>query len=180
MREYETIYVLKPDLPSDQVSNLKDKVAKIITSSKGHILSHADWGKRRLAYDVQKFRYAQFIYFQYLSAGDQISELERILKYDDSVLKFLTVKLEDKVNIEERLAKPIDEPVVPEDIYSASSGDSYSSRRSYSGGMPEEKKEEPKKETPEKGEKSSVTKKSPGDEASENTSEAKAPETAES
>jgi small subunit ribosomal protein S6 len=82
------------------------------------VLSRADWGKRRLAYRIQKLKHAQYLYIQYLDAGPSISEIERILKYDDRVIRFLTVKLKDKVNAEERLAKPIEAPLPPEEFHS--------------------------------------------------------------
>jgi len=113
MHEYETIYLLKPDLPTSQVKTLKEKFAQIITKADGRILAHSDWGKRKLAYDVQKLRYGQYLYLQFLAEGELISELERILKYEDQVMKFLTVKLAHKVNVEKRLAaagKEVDAP----------------------------------------------------------------------
>ena len=83
MREYETIYVLKPDLPQDQVTVLKDKVQDIIQKAEGKVLHHVDWGKRRMAYQVEKFQQAQYIYLQYLDQGLAVAEIERILKNDD-------------------------------------------------------------------------------------------------
>jgi len=118
MREYETIYILKPDLPADQISTVKEKIDGVLKKGKAHILSHADWGKRKLAYPVQKLRHAHYFYLQYLVLGPEISELERILKFDDSVLKFLTVKLTDNVNVEERVAKGGEGKPPPEDAYS--------------------------------------------------------------
>ena len=129
MREYETIYVLKPDLPAEQFIKIKEKVEETLKKGEGHIISHTDWGKRRLAYQVDKFRFAQYIYLQYLDQGGSVSELERILKYDDSVLKFLTVKLNDKVVVEERLAKKQEPLPPPEEIMSSRSGDYVRSRR---------------------------------------------------
>lgn len=117
MREYETIYVLKPDLPGDQVKGLQEKLKEIITKAAGHILHHVDWGKRRLAYRVEKFQQAQYLYLQYLDRGVSVAEIERILKNDDRVLKFLTVKLEEKVNQEERLARAGEAPPVPEELF---------------------------------------------------------------
>jgi len=115
MREYETVYLLKPDLPSDQLSTLKEKFTQTITKGEGHMLSQGDWGKRKLAYDLKKNRYGHYIYLQYLSTGPIVSNLERLLKLDDSVLKFLTVKLADKVDVEERLKNLGEAPLAPEE-----------------------------------------------------------------
>jgi len=118
MREYETLYLLKPDLPLDIGKTLQDKLSEIVKKTQGHILSRADWGKRRLAYRIQKFRHAQYLYMQFLDAGQSVAEIERILKYDDRVLRYLTVKLKEKVNVEERLAKPVEAPPPPEEFHS--------------------------------------------------------------
>ena len=117
MREYETIYVLKPDLPGDQVKTIQEKLKDIIAKGSGHILHHVDWGKRRLAYRVEKFQQAQYLYLQYLDQGSSIAEIERILKYDDRVLKFLTVKVEEKVNKDERIAQAGEAPLPPEEVF---------------------------------------------------------------
>lgn len=116
MREYETVYVLKPDLPADAVKGLQEKLAAIVQKQNGHVLVHTDWGRRKLAYPVEKFKFAQYIYFQYLDLGTSIAEVERILKNDDKVLKFLTVRLNDDVNSEERLAAAVAPPPPPEEF----------------------------------------------------------------
>ncbi|MCC7345572.1 MAG: 30S ribosomal protein S6 [Deltaproteobacteria bacterium] len=140
MREYETIYVLKPDLPGDQVKTIQEKLKDIITKGGGHILHHVDWGKRRLAYRVEKFTQAQYLYLQYLDQGASVAELERILKYDDRVLKFLTVKVDEKVNQAERLARAGEAPLPPEEVfheepvYDRPPRDRYGDRRHHEGG----------------------------------------------
>ncbi len=118
MREYETIYLLKPDLPGDVAKVLQDRLTDIIMKQEGHVLAQTDWGKRKLAYQIQKFRHAQYQYLLYLDRGNAIAELERILKYDDRVLRFLTVKLKDKVDVAERTAKPVEAPPPPDEIHS--------------------------------------------------------------
>src|SRR5688572_8071623 len=118
MREYETIYLLKPDLPLEVAKGLQDKISEIISKQSGHVLSKADWGKRRLAYRIQKLKHAQYLYVLFLDAGHSIAEIERILKNDDRVIRFLTVKMKDKVNVEERMSKPIEPPLPPEEFHS--------------------------------------------------------------
>ncbi|MFO1464459.1 MAG: 30S ribosomal protein S6 [bacterium] len=117
MREYETIYVVKPDLPGDQVKTIQEKLKDIIEKSQGHVLHHVDWGKRRLAYRVEKFNQAQYLYLQYLDQGASVAEIERILKYDDRILKFLTVKVQDKVNKDERISRAGEAPLPPEELF---------------------------------------------------------------
>ncbi len=119
MREYETIYLLKPDLSPDQVKTIGEKVADLVQKHQGHVLVQSDWGKRRLAYRIEKLKFAQYIYNLYLDSGAAVAEIERILKYDDRVIRFLTVKVKDKVNVAERLAQPVKAPEPPEEVYNS-------------------------------------------------------------
>ena len=131
MREYETIYLIKPDLPLDIGKGLQDKLSEIVKKQQGHILSRADWGKRRLAYRIQKFRHAQYLYLQFLDPGPSIAEIERILKYDDRVLRYLTVKIKEKVNVEDRLAKPVEAPLPPEEFHAPEMEEGRGGGRGY-------------------------------------------------
>lgn len=103
MKEYETLYLVLPDLPADKIEELNHKLAEAIKHHQGHVLTQFNWGKKRLAYRVGKHHHGIFIYLNYLAAGDTVAEVERILKYDDNILKFITVKLEDEVEVEKRL-----------------------------------------------------------------------------
>jgi small subunit ribosomal protein S6 len=117
MREYETVYLLKPDLPPDQLSAIKDKFTHVIAEAKGHLLSQGDWGKRKLAYDVQKNHHGHYIYLRYLGPEGLVGQFERLLGIEDSVMKFLTVRLSDEVNVQERLAKKEEAPAAPEEVF---------------------------------------------------------------
>lgn len=127
MREYETVYLLKPDIPSEQLEAVKEKFSQVIRSTQGHLLSLGDWGKRKLAYDVQKNHHGHFIYLRYLGASELVAQLERLLRIDDNVMKFLTVKLNDDVNVEEKLAAGAPVPEAPEEIHGS---------RPFEGGGP--------------------------------------------
>jgi small subunit ribosomal protein S6 len=133
MREYETVYLLKPDLPPDQLSAIKDKFTHVIAEAKGHVLTQGDWGKRKLAYDVQKHQHGHYIYLRYLGAEGLVGQLERLLGIEDHVMKFLTVRLSDEVNAQERLAKKEEAPQPPEEVYSARPVDAGPWRRGGRG-----------------------------------------------
>lgn len=129
MREYETVYLLKPDLPPDQLTAIKDKFNHVITEAKGHVLSLGDWGKRKLAYDVQKSQYGHYIYLRYLGPEGLVNQVERLLGIEDSVMKFLTVRLSDEVDVQERLAKKGDAPPPPEEVHGGRGMDAGFGRR---------------------------------------------------
>ncbi len=108
MREYETLYLLSPDVPSDKIEELNKKLGDVIQNQGGHLLTSFNWGKRRLAYRVEKSFYGVYIYLNYLAQNSTVAEIERILKYDDSILRFVTMKLADEVNVEARKAEKRD------------------------------------------------------------------------
>lgn len=103
--EYETIYVMKPEVPEDALRAIHEKLDGIIERFQGHILVRDDWGKRKLAYPVKKNSKGHYLYVNYLGPTDLVLELERNLRIDANLLRFLTVKLDVDVDVEEKLAQ---------------------------------------------------------------------------
>ena len=104
MKEYETLYLLQPDLPNEKAEEFNNKISEMIKSHQGQILQTFNYGKRRLAYRVGKSNHGIYMFLNYLGQGNLVAEIERVLKIDDNILKFITVKLDDDVNPEERAA----------------------------------------------------------------------------
>ena len=105
MRHYEIIYIVNPNLNSDDYHELVKKYSEIISTNKGVIIKTDEWGKQRLAYRIRKFYNGVFVYVEFCAEAELISELERNLKLDDNILKFQTVKLADQVNPDDLLAE---------------------------------------------------------------------------
>ena len=101
-REYETIYVIRPNTTNDQVANINGKVRNIIEKLGGKVLQVDNWGKRRLAYEVEKERRGIYLYWQYLAGPGIVEEFERNMRLLDDVIRYMTVKLADNVNAEEK------------------------------------------------------------------------------
>ncbi|MFW5968601.1 MAG: 30S ribosomal protein S6 [Persicimonas sp.] len=114
-REYETIYILRPDANDDDQSEARERFEGVLEDYDGHVLTFDDWGRRELAYEIldstsgQRFDRGRYHYFRYIGPGGVVSELERNLKLLDPVIKFLTVKLDDDLIPKERLARSEDE-----------------------------------------------------------------------
>jgi small subunit ribosomal protein S6 len=104
-REYELIYVIRPDVADEDTDKLVEKTSGIITDAGGSILQVDVWGKRKLAYEIQKFNKGHFTRLHFLADPTAVAELERILRIDDTTLRFLTVKLSDRVDVEARTAE---------------------------------------------------------------------------
>lgn len=110
MNEYETVYVLQPDLAATGLKKVKEKVEKALIAGKAEILVNEDWGKRKLAYNIGKFQFGHYIYFNYSGDGHFINELERILRLDELVLRFLTVKLSKEARSSKGKTKKVTQP----------------------------------------------------------------------
>lgn len=98
-REYETIYILRPNTPNEQVAEVNTRVKGIIEGMGGKILKVDNWGKRRLAYEVAKERKGIYLYWQYLAQPGVVEETERNLRMLDSVIRYLTVKVDENIDV---------------------------------------------------------------------------------
>ena len=104
-REYETIYVLRPNTTNEQVAEVNTRVKGIIEQMGGKIVKVDNWGKRRLAYEVAKERKGIYLYWLYLATPGIVEEAERNLRMLDSVIRYLSVKVDDNVDV---AARPIE------------------------------------------------------------------------
>ena len=97
MREYEFIYVVQPDIEPERLEEVHTKLESTITGGQGQILLRDDWGKRKLAYEIQKFQKGQYLFLQLLGDGKFIPEMERGLRIDPDVLRYMTIVIDDNV-----------------------------------------------------------------------------------
>src|SRR3954469_7172447 len=99
-REYETIYILKPDIDADSAEKVGARVAEVVGREAGRLTKVEAWGRRQLAYDIGKQRRGVYMYLKYLGSGRTVSEVERNLRLADGVLKYQTVLLRSDVVVE--------------------------------------------------------------------------------
>lgn len=90
---YETTFITRVDLSDDALKTLKDRLTAIIASFGGEVIYQEDWGKRKFAYPIQKEIRGQYTHLVYTGKGEVVAELERNLRLQDSVLRFLTINL---------------------------------------------------------------------------------------
>src|SRR5688572_20976297 len=98
-REYETIYILRPNTPNEGVAEVNARIKNVIEGMGGKIIKIDNWGKRRLAYEVAKERKGIYLYWQYLAQPGIVEETERNLRMLDSVIRYLTVKVDEDVDV---------------------------------------------------------------------------------
>jgi len=114
MRRYEALIVLDPDMVDDEVKALSERYSGIIKDHSGEIIKIEDWGTKKLAYLVRKKDKGRYILFDFVSGPELISELERQFKITEDVMKYLSVKLDDEVDLEAFKAKAQKEAVEAE------------------------------------------------------------------
>ena len=92
MNCYETLFVVKPTLTEEETTAQIEKVKAVLTKENAEILATDDMGMRKLAYPVQKNNRGYYTVLFYKANGETIAELERNLKINEEVIKFLTVR----------------------------------------------------------------------------------------
>lgn len=100
MKRYETIVILDPDLSEDQRQPVFDRIGEIIPQQGGQLMKVEDWGARKLAYQIKKKPRGYYTLFDFCGAGPLVSEMERFLRIDDRVMKYMTVLTDPAVDIE--------------------------------------------------------------------------------
>jgi len=108
MRRYETIFIVRPNVAEDEIEAVINKTSSIIEGDGGTIIKIDKWGLKKLAYLIKKETQGIYFHIDYAAIPASVSELERIFRIDDKVLKYLTVKLADSCDpeaIKEELAK---------------------------------------------------------------------------
>lgn len=112
MREYETICILKPELPEDAQERVYGKFERAIADFQGVMMVKESWGKKKLAYDIAKSQKGHFLFFHYCGGGGMVAEIERVLKIDDAVIRYMTVKVDEDVDPEARMKAIAERPRV--------------------------------------------------------------------
>lgn len=94
---YEFTYILNPVLNAEQLKDIVGRVNKYIEEHGGNILEVDEWGTRRLAYPINKKRNGYYVNMYFEAEGTIIARLERALEIDDSVLRYLTLRMDKKM-----------------------------------------------------------------------------------
>mgnify|MGYP003546953633 FL=1 len=96
MRHYEVVFIVHPD-QSEQVPAMIERYRTMVTGRKGLIHRLEDWGRRQLAYPIQKVHKAHYVLMNIECDGETLAELEHAFKFNDAVLRHLTVKMRQAV-----------------------------------------------------------------------------------
>ncbi|WP_042851249.1 30S ribosomal protein S6 [Prochlorococcus sp. MIT 0604] len=137
---YETMYILRPDIAEDEVTNHIDKYNKLLEEFGGTILDSQMRGKRRLAYQISKHREGIYVQLSHQGDGQHIFKIEKAMRLSEDVMRYLTVKQEgplpaprsstksstqadDKTNQESKVESKEKQPIVSEDTSTSGKDD---------------------------------------------------------
>jgi small subunit ribosomal protein S6 len=95
MRIYENLFIVRPDVTEEEIDLLIEQMSKNVTSAGGTVDKVDKWGKRRLAYRVEKQREGSYVLMQFTAEPSVVKEFERRMRVQDSVIKFLTVRIDE-------------------------------------------------------------------------------------
>ena len=96
MRHYEIVFIVHPD-QSEQVPAMVERYKALVTSRSGQIHRLEDWGRRQLAYPIQKLHKAHYVLMNIECGKEALEEIEHAFKFNDAVLRHLTVKMDEAV-----------------------------------------------------------------------------------
>ena len=97
MREYETTVIIQPEISDEGSQALRDKLDGTLEKHGAIRLLWSDLGKRKLAYEIRRFHKGHYYILHYLDDGSVTPELERLMRIDESVLRFMTIQASDHV-----------------------------------------------------------------------------------
>lgn len=97
---YESICILRSSLSDEEVAAILEKVKSTLERNGATIAKAENWGKKKLAYEIQHDRRGTYLFLQFEAEGMVVGQLERVYRLEDSVLKFLTIRVEEEKPLE--------------------------------------------------------------------------------
>jgi small subunit ribosomal protein S6 len=108
MRIYEELFIARPDVPEEELDQFVEQLRTHLTGAGATVDKIEKWGKRRLAYRVDKYREGSYVLLQFTAGAETVKELERRLRVSDLVIKFLTVRIDETLKRLEKRKKDRD------------------------------------------------------------------------
>lgn len=92
-RHYESVVILNATLEDDQIETTLTRIQEILKSNGAEISEVEKWGRKRLAYPIQKSKSGYYVIFRFEAPSDSIAELERIYRLDETIVRYLNITL---------------------------------------------------------------------------------------
>ncbi len=100
MRRYEIVFIVDPELSEEQRQPLFDKLKGLVPEDQGLLVKFDDWGHKRLAYEIKKHTRGYYVLMDFCGNGALVKEIERNMRLDDRILKYMTVVTDKTVDVE--------------------------------------------------------------------------------
>jgi small subunit ribosomal protein S6 len=101
-RQYELVYILIPDATEQQQAELHEQVAQVVARMHGQIEKTENWGRKRLAYEIQRYKEGVYVLEVINGSGELMKELERRLRVMDVVIRHMVVRVDEEKKVVER------------------------------------------------------------------------------
>jgi small subunit ribosomal protein S6 len=99
MAHYESMVLLKPSLTDEEVNGMTEKLNGMITRLGGQVTQVASWGKKKLAYEINKEKKATYVIFRFDAGGTVVKELDRACRLDEQVMRIMTVAVDPQYGL---------------------------------------------------------------------------------
>ncbi len=96
MRKYEIMYIVRPNIEDEAKKALVERFADVLTTNGAEIIESKEWGKRRLAYEINDFRDGYYQLVKVNSGSPAINEFDRLAKISDDIIRHIVIKEEQK------------------------------------------------------------------------------------
>jgi small subunit ribosomal protein S6 len=151
LKRYDLVFITLADLPNEEIDAVVERYSSIVTNMKGMMIRVNRWGKRKLAYLIGKQSRGYYVMMDFAGTGSIVSELERNLKFDEKILKYMTVKQADSITPEEIEKEisgvPAEAEEKPAEAAEAEARPRFAEKREFSRSIvrrPRKPREEPK------------------------------------
>ena len=100
MNRYENIVIIDADVGEDEKKGLTDRVEGLISKHDGELVAFDEWGMRKLAYEIKKKRQGQYLRIDFCGTGALVEAIERLLRHDQRILRFMTIQMAENADPE--------------------------------------------------------------------------------
>ncbi|WP_078543266.1 30S ribosomal protein S6 [Litchfieldia alkalitelluris] len=95
MRKYEIMYIIRPNIDDEAKKALTERFSGVLTDNGAEITNVKEWGKRRLAYEINDFRDGYYMILNVMSGSEAINEFDRLAKISEDIIRHIIVKIEE-------------------------------------------------------------------------------------
>lgn len=96
MHKYELMFIVRPDVDEETLKATREKVQSVITAGGGEIIEVNDMGKRRLAYEINKYREGIYTVYTFQAGADVVAELDRVININDNIIRHMAINIDEK------------------------------------------------------------------------------------